>query len=1061
MKADPIDQPARRRFAEELDTNFAVSANAGSGKTTAISHRLAAMAQRPDARELLARTAVVTYTKKAARQIGQRARSVLLSRLAGQGAKDLSPLDSLERAFFGTIHSFCVQLAQRYGHRLGVHLNPEVLDEQSDEAVWMDFLSQDSMDFRSVTAEQWALFSRLQPLDGLFPLARSLERPRAEKLRQRMPGPPPRDLPQDVLHALLQAKPARAQKKTIENWNASVEQVKAWRAEFLAGGTYLHFPKPEGSAAAIKEFYQQLFAPLKQWVAEVGGVIAAELSDRFRTYRLERGLQTYADQVDLALRALGDSEVLERIRRDGWRIILDEAQDTDPQQFSVLVEIARPAGATPGSWPSGGGVPPRPGHFSLVGDGQQSIYSSRADLRNFMRHVDAFARADGGERLEFSVSFRAPTALIQFLNTGMPDAFSPHHRHNLGLPPAEGAEPPVLQVPYQALSPRPDPESGRVDRLPLESPALAPESVGEWLAEECRQVAGLLARVGPAGVGASKWGEVCVLAPRNEWLKAARDALQTAGIKVALQQRRSRSAENPVFAWWSGVLAIVLDPAHAFEWFGVLRELFALPDDVLAEELRRLGAYRWEEPSDHAPVLEGPLEGLRPFLLSAEDEGTLLGVWAAHLAEATGMRELACELDRSGGLEEELDRLLAEATQFGLDGLGPRDWFEHLLRTAEQGRPVGRAEDDAINLLTIHSAKGLEWPVVITLGLWRGIGRLRETGLQCIEDPVAGLRIYLGASEIPGDVADSREREHFRELVRLKYVALTRPQRRLILPWGEGFGSAPRRDERSFAQLWGNTALWLQLPLLEGRPPSGSAVPIDPTAQAARAEEQPLAPVTGDLSAEVPPVFVGSPLAPMPLRLLPHQLAVHPDPARHALDESPVERLRPEAVADDAAAYGVWWHETLEFWPWQSGPVAEETHCDAALVRADAAGWGSRAREELALFRRSEARRLIEDAKWTRQAELPLFAPLTEGAWIDGVIDLLLRDRSNGKHWVVDWKTNRRRREESDETFCDRLVAEYRPQLEAYRGGLAQLLEGDGFTLWIYPTALGRLVPIN
>ena len=69
MNRPLVDQPARDRFRDEWDANFAVSANAGSGKTTAISERLAAMALAPGGAARLKKTAVVTYTKKAAAQI--------------------------------------------------------------------------------------------------------------------------------------------------------------------------------------------------------------------------------------------------------------------------------------------------------------------------------------------------------------------------------------------------------------------------------------------------------------------------------------------------------------------------------------------------------------------------------------------------------------------------------------------------------------------------------------------------------------------------------------------------------------------------------------------------------------------------------------------------------------------------------------------------------------------------------------------------------------------------------------------------------------------------------
>ena len=128
----PLDQAARERFRIEWQRNFAVSANAGSGKTTAISERLAAMALDPGAAPELRRTAVVTYTLKAAEEIGVRARERLLRRLEERGpGADLAPLEHLERTFFGTLHSFCLKLAREHGQEAGLDLAPEVLDNRA------------------------------------------------------------------------------------------------------------------------------------------------------------------------------------------------------------------------------------------------------------------------------------------------------------------------------------------------------------------------------------------------------------------------------------------------------------------------------------------------------------------------------------------------------------------------------------------------------------------------------------------------------------------------------------------------------------------------------------------------------------------------------------------------------------------------------------------------------------------------------------------------------------------------------------------------------------------
>ena len=80
--------------------------------------------------------------------------------MAEEGRADVEPLGRLERAFFGTIHSFCLMLARRHGSLLGVHLNPALV-EDDDDAHWQEFLEQDRMTFDSLGAEQVAAFLQM------------------------------------------------------------------------------------------------------------------------------------------------------------------------------------------------------------------------------------------------------------------------------------------------------------------------------------------------------------------------------------------------------------------------------------------------------------------------------------------------------------------------------------------------------------------------------------------------------------------------------------------------------------------------------------------------------------------------------------------------------------------------------------------------------------------------------------------------------------------------------------------------------------------------------------
>ncbi len=1048
-----VDFDARERFRTEWQKNFAVSANAGSGKTTAISERLAAMALSAEAASVLPKTAVVTFTKKAAQQIGQRARAVLLRRLTEEGRGDLGALDHLERAFFGTIHSFCLLLARRYGQALGINLNPSVV-AADDERCWEEFLEQDAMTFGSLAPAQVDAFLRHVPLEAIFDLAKNLDATTARMLASKAPAGAPRAPGEAVLEEILAVMPKGTGKKNIELSQAA---ARAWWEKWRRGRGFLPLYQPAGSSESMKTLAKKWMAPLKDWLADAGAALAAELSERYRAYRLEQGVQTYADQIDAALAVLRDRPTLERIREEGWRVILDEAQDTDPQQFAVLVEIARPKGAEPHRWPGTPGAPgPRDGHFCMVGDGQQSIYGSRADIRNFVKHLDAFAAGQGGELLAFHVTFRAPYRVIDFLNAGLPAAFGEAREHNWGVPPDEGAPRPYLQIEYNALAAGPANAQGWVSRLPLTAPAEPPRAVEEWMKAEARQVAGFLRALDPRELGARHWGEVCVLAPRNGWLTTVQKIFEDAGLKVALQTRKRRNGDNPVYGWMAGLLAVVCDPGNRFEWFGVLRELFGLSDAELAAEASAHGGFLWETPEEHAPALASAIEELRPWILRVDDDGFPLGDFARGLADTAGLAVKARALDPSGGLEAELTRLLVRAATLGIEGAGAREWLSELLNEIDEGRPSGAAEEGAVNLLTAHSAKGLEWPVVIALGLWRKVSSREETGLRLVRDG-GRVEVFLDQASLPEDTKLSREREQWRELTRLMYVTLTRPRHRLILPWGEGFGGGQRRIGVSFAELWGDVESWMNLPeigetlepLSEG---TGGDIAVSAKDESASASIAPEAAMDARETVETPA---------LPTRVLPHQLAEKaPDRVRGARHEASAEDLFARRDGDEAIDYGLWWHETMEFWPWGDTREKADAAQASALARAAVEGFEERGRAELERLRASEIWSELNAARWTRLAELAVFAPLTETAWMDGVVDFVLHDAEARAIWIFDWKTNRRRLGESDEAMAARLVAEYRPQLEAYGRAAREFFPGHTLRLFVYATALGQAIEL-
>src|SRR4030088_536214 len=125
------DIASRERFANELHRNFSVVASAGSGKTTAITQRVLSIARSANAVEILPRLVVVTFANRAADEMQQRARQIILEEKLGTEVQT-----AFNRAFFGTIHSFCMKLLTDYGHYLGLPAPLELLSDDDD--LWQE-----------------------------------------------------------------------------------------------------------------------------------------------------------------------------------------------------------------------------------------------------------------------------------------------------------------------------------------------------------------------------------------------------------------------------------------------------------------------------------------------------------------------------------------------------------------------------------------------------------------------------------------------------------------------------------------------------------------------------------------------------------------------------------------------------------------------------------------------------------------------------------------------------------------------------------------------------------
>src|SRR5690606_27472368 len=110
---------------------------------------------------------------------------------------------------------------------------------------------------------------------------------------------------------------------------------------------------------------------------------AAHWASAFRDRRTDAARLTYDDMIYFSNRLLDLPQVADRLRTRGYRVILDEAQDTDATMFDTLMRITSRVDE---KWAA-------PGRFSFVGDDQQAIFGSRASVEHYLETLEGFVKS--------------------------------------------------------------------------------------------------------------------------------------------------------------------------------------------------------------------------------------------------------------------------------------------------------------------------------------------------------------------------------------------------------------------------------------------------------------------------------------------------------------------------------------------------------------------------------------------------------------------------------------------------------------------------------------------
>ncbi len=1026
------DQDARDRFAQETNRNFSVMAAAGAGKTTAIVSRILELAKRDEGQNdpVLPRLLVVTYTRKAAAEMRQRAQQVMVNQ--GLGPESLH---RLQMAYFGTIHSLCGKLIREQAVHLGLSAELKIAERETTWLEWQCASEKPS----SLREDDWQKLLRHLSLEHLWQLARSIP-----------PAPccPCPSFPKEPVvnvDRLLQFQADGRNRHTVER---EKQRLKKWISRYYDTNEFLPLPSPEKGGQKFLEEWEAAFRPLREWLRGYAAYAAQELARQARRQRWRRKEATYDDLLDLAVCLLREPATAKILRERRYVVLLDEAQDTDPRQFLTLTELARPDTVT-GIWLEGDDVGPEPGRFCMVGDPQQSIYSDRADLSYYLGVHRKLIRQGVAEELHFTVTMRCARSIVETVNRVFPPMFRRHRRDGE----VDGNT--IAEDKYTPLHERPGAPDGAFEKLKLVLEETA-DKHRELLDLEAHLFAQWLVARRPHELEASSWAQVAVLAPRNDWLLVLSKALKKLGFPHRLQSHRQTYGDDPFYAWTTALITVMAEPENGFELYGVLREIFGVDDDSMARWLlagknevppRRLQILRAAQIDGWWGGIVDALRRLREQILPLPlGQGLPLLLAATHLGE----RMMRLELRTAAEWKISADCLAAQALQAEQEGLSWREWARRLRARREEKNEREEETAEVLQLLSIQKAKGLEWDAILVPFLRQPVSFAQEAYPQVLqENAISVPQVLLDKNDGQGAKARLRQQRQ-EELDRVLYVAMTRARHRCLLV--ETVAELPQTKsyttslaERLLILGAGDNAdWWNNLPL--HRPAGGGAathrIEVRQPDRVGEAQKFSVMLEDGQLIAGCGNWK----------RTLPSALVREAEKSYEPEAEAEVVFPGESKAAEAGRVYGLWWHEMMEHLPWNEGWEAcrggarEWLGCCPDLVRGE---------QEWTLFCRAGIDRLCGEG-WLVRTEVPLFWRRGEGEVVEGIVDWLAYHPLAHEWHLLDWKTDRL----PDSSWAERLRETYAPQIELYRESIVKLYGGK-ISAWLYSTAQGKLVRLG
>ncbi len=853
------DAQERERAATTFDRNVVVTAGAGTGKTTLLINRLIHLLMKEPRPLKVTEIVALTFTNKAADEIRVRLRSRLRGLLEAASEENRSEVGELmkryrldkdqidsrarealagmEKGEIGTIHSFASRLLRLYPVEAGVdpqfHEDEGIRFERHFKEKWEAWLDRE-IGFRSLRKEAWKTILRRVSLDQITELVRLL----CSEI-----------IPLNQLEE-LSLKPAMP--LLLRIWLSGLERT--------ASRLSVRFPgerKIEKMTRAARKIFQEILADpvlnreilkeeidlllsgkspgaVKGWneseVEEAGELVRAAKglvrSDSgligsliglvlpfVKTCResfLRGGYITFDGLLVRARNLVRDHRpVRDELKRSFQAVLIDEFQDTDPLQYEILLYLAEALGEGAGNWKE---VRLEPGKLFVVGDPKQSIYAfRRADIEAYLDVVKGIIESQNGIHCPLRVNFRSHSGILDVVNgvfdplmifrEGLQPSYVPIH------PPLEKISDPLY--PFRRVEVRKMvPPGENVDAQTARR--FEAESISEWLSKEVLGKAVIPGKEGQPAV--VEPGDVAVLMRSLSEVREVLEAFRKRNIRYVVEGEKDfYSTQEVVQA--INLLRALIDPHDTLALAGVLRSPVGGLNDLELYELKKKNLLDYRLMA--LPDVEFDKDRLGP----ARDLYTILyrlhrEIPTLQVGEAVGkvLDEIPVRIIAARGYKGEqaianLEKIRRLAESMGEEGGGTLNETVSMLeqgfleKWGEAENPLVEEHVNAVRIMSIHKAKGLEFPVVILPGCHSGIKGSEGKEVEAEFDWSANLTgIKIGDISNPALVFISekkrvREKE---EQKRVLYVAMTRPKEHLMI----SFASTGKRQGGSFLAMF-------------------------------------------------------------------------------------------------------------------------------------------------------------------------------------------------------------------------------------------------------------------